>query len=90
MKREELIAIFDNENTTQGHMFRNDPDSLIDVWSTDKLLEITVYMTNGHEITIFYGTRTEYIDISSESYIGLGSTLIEPIEDIESIEVEWR
>ena len=90
MKREDIIAIFDNEKTKQGTMFRNDPDSLIDVWETNKLLEITVTMTNGLRITMFYGDKTEYIDISSDSYVGFGSTLIHSVEDIESIDVRWR
>ena len=93
MNQEELVAIFDNDKTTQGYMFRDDPTSLIDVWETDKLLEIKVKMKGGQEITIFYGDRTEYIDLSShneESYVGLGSTLISPRKDIESIDVKWR
>lgn len=90
MKREDIIAIFDNEKTEQGRMFRDDPESLIDVWETDKLLEITVRMKNGLRITMFYGNKTEYIDISSNSYVGFGSTLIHSVEDIESIEVRWR
>lgn len=90
MYREELIAIFDNEKTTQSCMYHDDPESLIDVWETDKLLEITVHMYGGQRITVFYGDRTEYIDISSQNYIGLGSTLISPIECIESIDVRWR
>lgn len=93
MNQEELIKIFDNEKTKQGYMFPNDPDSLINVWETDKLLEITVYMKDGHRIVIFYGDKTEYIDISNsseDSYIGLGNTLVSPIKDIESIDVQWR
>ena len=93
MNQEELIAIFDNEKTEQCHMFPNDPDSLIGIWKTDKLLEIKVMMKNGNAIVIFYGEETEYIDLSSqneEGYVGLGSTLISPRKDIESIDVKWR
>ena len=90
MNREELIAIFDNEKTQQETMFRDDPESLIDVWSTEKLLEVTVDMTYGIKVTVFFGTRTEFIDISSDNYIGLGSTLVGPIREIKDIEVRWR
>lgn len=90
MKREEIIEIFDNEKTKQGTMFRDDPTSFIDVWETNKLLEITVTMKDNHEITIFYGEETEYIDIHTDEYVGLGSVLISPIEDIEKIDVIWR
>ena len=90
MNRQELIEIFDNENTRQCNMLRDDPTTKIDVYETEKLLEITVKMTQWHEITIFYGTETEHIDITSENYIGLGSALIEPIKDIKEIDVKWR
>lgn len=90
MTKEDLIKLFDNEYTTQGTMFNDDPESLIDSYETDKLLEINVQMTYGHEITIFYDERKIYIDLCSGNHIGLGNTLISPIKDIKSIEVKWR
>lgn len=82
MKREELIKCFDNEKTTK--------DTDLDVFETNKLLEIEVIMKHNHQIIIGYNEREEYIDISSNHYIGLGGTLVSPIEDIEKIIVKWR
>ena len=90
MEREEIIKIFDNDKTERGTMYRNDPESYIDVWHTTKLLEVYVNMTNGHRIHVMFSDRKEYVDISSDKYLGLGSTLISPISDIEEIDVRWR
>lgn len=91
MTREDLIKLFDNEYTKQGTMFRDDPDSLIDSYETNKLLEINVLLKNGHEITVFYGEETVYIDLCSNEHIGLGNTVIyNKPEEIVEIEVKWR
>ena len=90
MERKEIIEIFDNEKTKQGTMLRDDPTSFIDVWETDKLLEIVVTMKGGHQTTILYSDRKYFIDITSNHYVGLGNTLVSPIEDIEDIDVKWR
>lgn len=91
MTREDLIKLFDNEYTKQGCMFKDDPDSLIDTYETDKLLEINVLLKNNHKITVFYGQATVYIDLSSNDYIGLGNTVIyNKPEEIVEIEVKWR
>ena len=90
MKREDIIKIFDNEECEQGVMFRNDPESKIDVWETTNLLEIRVVMKGFHVLNLFFGNKLEYIDISSNHYLGLGSVTISPISDIEEIDVKWR
>lgn len=90
MNRQQIIQLFNGEHTKQCTMLKDDPTTPIDVYETNKLLEITVKMTNEHEITVFYGTETEYIDITSENYLGLGNTLIEPLKDIKEINIKWR
>ena len=90
MERNEIIKLFDNDKCKQGRMVRNDLKSLIDTWETDNLLEIKVTMKHGHVITLFFGNCVELIDINSEKYLGLGSTTISPISDIEKMEIKWR
>ena len=90
--REDIIALFkDNPKAKQGTMFRDDPDSLMNSWETNKLLEINIELTNKHQITCFYGEETVYIDLCSDTHIGLGNTVIyNEYKEIKSIEIKWR
>ena len=92
MTREDVIDLFkNNPRCNQGTMFRDDPESVIDSWDTNKLLEINVVMKNNHQITCFYGEETVYIDLNSNDYIGLGNTVIyNEYKEIKSIEIKWR
>lgn len=92
MTRDDIIELFSkDERCHQGTMLKDDPTSLINVWDTDKLVEITVELKHGHKITCFYGEEKVYIDLSSDDYIGLGNTVIyNKISEINSIEIKWR
>lgn len=92
MTREDVISLFkDNPKAKQGTMLRDDPDSLIDSWETNQLLEINIELTNKHQITCFYGEETVYIDLCCDTHIGLGNTVIyNEYKEIKSIEIKWR
>ena len=54
-----------------------------------RLVEIKILLKDGTKLNLLYGDRIEYIDIS-DNYVGLGSFLINPISNIERMEVEFR
>lgn len=90
--REDVINLFkDNPKAKQGTMIRDDPTSLMDSWETNQLLEINIELTNKHNITCFYGEETVYIDLCSNTHIGLGNTVIyNKYKEIKSLEIKWR
>lgn len=90
--REDVINLFkNNPKAKQGTMLRDDPTSFMDSWETNQLLEINIELTNKHKITCFYGEETVYIDLCSNTHIGLGNTVIyNKYKEIKSLEIKWR
>lgn len=61
-------------------------------FTVDCLLQVEVIMKNDCKITVLCGEK-EYIDCSTNSpqgYLGIGDTLIKPVEDILEIHLKRR
>lgn len=96
MNFEELCQIFENKlnektisnepKVEKGYMC--EPGDIEKGLYSIRALDIDITLKNKSEIGVFCGEK-EVIDISTR-YIGLGNTIIEPIEDIENIEIKWR
>lgn len=56
---------------------------------TISALEVSVYLKNGSHILTYCGEK-EFVDCGSNTYMSVANTFIEPISEIEKIEVKWR
>ena len=92
MKYTEIRALFE-DNCDKCYMTDDEDSVLVGMYQTDNLLEMDVRFDDGKNVTIFFGDRVEYIDVTNtddDRYVGLGSVLISPMRDIAEIDIKWR
>ena len=78
-------------NSEQAYMDRDGQIPVAGLYHTD-IVDVIVTMKSGCKITIYCGEDTT-IDCTNShpnAEIGIDDTLIEPIKDIEAIEINWR
>ena len=61
-------------------------------FTVECLLEVNIFLKNRHRITIFCGEKTlvDCSGISPDGHFGVDNTMIQPICDIEKIELKLR
>lgn len=91
MNQKEIIDVF-SEYGEKCTMFKDDPDSVMEGMFKCALLEIKIELKDGTNLLVMLGEES-YVDITNSNendYVGFGSTLIDPMSNIKSIEAKWR
>ena len=77
IKRSQVLDLFNNCNHECLNIYHA------------QLVEIKLILKDGTNLNLLYGENIQYIDIS-DNYLGLGSFIIKPYENIIFMKVEFR